>query len=363
MNIVYAANDNYARHLGVSLCSLFDSNQDAPQIDVSILSMGISSASRRKLDAIAHRYGRRLHYVELDDLKQRIPFQVDTGRFDLSTLARLFLGEMLPSSVTRCIYLDCDTVVVRSLKHLWATPMGDMAASREGIHAVREEVKRVGSQKLGTVWEQPAKAGDRPGRSPVAGAVQEPTIYWQVKEIIGLGQEDPYFNAGMLLVDLAAWRREHLGQQMLDYYEAQGGRLPANDQDVINRVLKGRIRSLPPKYNFFPNYRYFSYKALTSYAPVYRTVTKKQFIRAKRRPVIIHYMGDERPWIAGNRNHYRRAYETYLARTGWAGTPKEKGKRIYMMAYHLMDYMTVLCPALRWEIGRRVGIRMLEGIH
>ena len=321
MNIVYASNDSYARHLGVSLCSLLDSNQDARQIHVYILSMGITGASRQKLDAIASRYGRTLTYVELDDLKQRIPFPVDTGRFDLSTLARLFLGEMLPPSVTRCLYLDCDTVVIRSLKRLWEVPL-------EGA---------------------------------IAAAVQEPTIYRQVKEIIGLGPEDPYYNAGILLIDLAAWRQEHLGQQMMDYYQAQDGRLPANDQDVINRVLKGRIRTLPPKYNFFPNYRYFSYKALTDYAPVYRTVTRKQLIRAKRRPVIIHYMGDERPWIAGNRNHYRRAYEKYLAQTGWAGTPKEKGKRIYVLAYHLMDYVTVVCPALRWEIGKRVGMRILEG--
>ena len=55
------------------------------------------------------------------------------------------------------------------------------------------------------------------------------------------------------------------------------------------------------------------------------------------------------------------AYDRYLARTGWAGTRKEKGKRLYMLAYHMMDYMTVVCPAMRWEIGKRVGMKMLGG--
>ena len=319
MNIIYASNDHYARHLGVSLCSLFDSNQDAPGIDVYILDTGISSDSRRKLDAIARRYCRTIHYAALDGLKERIPFPVDTGRFDISTLGRLFIGEMLPQTVERCIYLDCDTVVLCSLKHLWKTPLGAM----------------------------------------VAGAVQEPTIYRQVKEIIGLSREDPYYNAGMLLIDLAVWRQEHLGKRMMEYYQSQGGRLPANDQDVINHVLKGRIRTLPPRYNFFPNYRYFSYKALTAYAPVYKEVPQKQFTQAKKHPVILHYMGDERPWIAGNLNHYRLAYDWYLARTGWEKTPREKGKRLYMLAYHMLDYITVICPALRWEIGKRIGMRML----
>ncbi len=42
-----------------------------------------------------------------------------------------------------------------------------------------------------------------------------------------------------------------------------------------------------------------------------------EFDRAKRYPVVIHYLGDERPWIAGNHNHYRKLYETYLDRTPW----------------------------------------------
>ena len=244
-----------------------------------------------------------------------------TRRFDLSTLGRLFIGEMLPSGVTRCLYLDCDTVVLGSLKKLWQFPI------------------------------EPA----------IAGAVQEPTIYRQVKEIIGLDRKDPYYNAGMLLVDLKEWRRQGMGQQMLAYYQSMDGRLPANDQDVINHVLKGRIRTLPPRYNFFPNYRYFSYNALVRHAPVYQEVTRAQFGQAKKHPVILHYMGDERPWIAGNLNHYRQAYDRHLARTGWAGPRTEKGKRLYMLAYHMMDYMTVVCPAMRWEIGKRVGMKMLGG--
>lgn len=320
MNIVYASNDNYARHLGVSLCSLFDSNRQAERIDAYILSVGIGADSRRKLDELAGRYGRQLHYVEMEDLERRISFDVDTGRFDISTLGRLFIGEVLPDKVERCIYLDCDTVVVRSLEKLWRA---DLCGA-------------------------------------VIGAVQEPTIYRKVKEAIGLGEDEPYYNAGMLLVDLRAWRQADAGRRMMEFYGEKNGRLLANDQDVINGTLKGSIRTLPPKYNFFPNYRYFSYRALTGYAPVYRQVKKEQFQAAKRRPVIIHYMGDERPWIAGNLNHYRRAYEKYLAMTGWAGTPKLPGKRLYMLAYHGLDYLTAVCPRARFAVGRRLGVKLME---
>ena len=117
---------------------------------------------------------------------------------------------------------------------------------------------------------------------------------------------------------------------------------------------------MSPRYNFFTNYRYFSYENLVQHAPWYRKVSKESFLAAKRRPAVIHYMGDERPWIAGNLNHYRRAYEKYLAQTPWAGTPKEKGKRLYMLMYHAMDYVTAVWPEVRWMISKRFGMKAVD---
>lgn len=313
MNVVYASNDNYARHLGVSICSLFDSNTREKKIDVYILSVGISDENRKRLDSIGNRYRRNIHYIEISDLKEKIPFSVDTGRFDISTLGRLFIGEMLPETVKKILYLDCDTVVIRSLKNMWALDL-------EGN---------------------------------IAGAVQEPTIYKEVKADIGLGENDPYYNAGVLLVDMEKWREEDTGRRMMVYYEERDGKLFANDQDVINHVLKGKIKSLVPLYNFFPNYRYFRYKELVKMSEAYAGISENELHRAKHHPVIIHYMGDERPWKAGNLNHYRRAYDIYLEKTPWRGTPREKGQEIYMAAYHAMDYATFLCPPVRRLISRK----------
>ena len=313
MNIVYASNDNYARHLGVSMCSLFDNNTRDRDIQVYILDAGLTEESRKKLDVIGRRYGRKLHYVDMTDLKERIPFPVDTGRFDISTLSRLFIGEILPADVKRALYLDCDTVVIRRLKNMW-------------------EIDLDGN---------------------IAGAVQEPTIYPEVKEDIGLKKADPYYNAGVLLIDLEKWRAEDTGRRLMEYYESRGGKLFANDQDAINHVLKGRIRSIMPIYNFFPNYRYFHYKDLVNRSEAYAQISKSELHRAKHHPVIIHYMGDERPWKAGNLNHYRRAYEIYLEKTPWKEAAKEKGQELYMLAYHAMDYATFLCPPVRRMISRK----------
>ncbi len=318
MNILYACKDNYARHLAVSLTSLFDRNRRVRTITVYVISMGISGESQARLCSIADQYGREIHFIELPDVRQYLG-HVAEGGFDISVTGWLFAGRLLPETVGRILYIDCDTVVARPLMELWRTDLnGHMLA-----------------------------------------AVMEPTIYTAVKRDLGLTDQDVYIDAGVLLIDLKRWREKDAEGRLLAFYEKKEGKLFACDQDMVNGVLQKEIVTLPPKYNFFPNYRYFSYKDLVRHMPSYGRVKEEEFKEARRHPVIIHYAGDERPWIAGNLNHYRKAYEKYLAMTPWAGTPKEKGKELYMLAYHLMDYVTVVCPPVRWFISEHLAMRVV----
>lgn len=316
MNVVYASNDNFARHLGTSLYSLLDRNQLMDEIHVYVLSVNMSNMCKEQLGQIAERFDRTLDIIELGELEARFQYRINTGGFDVSTLSRLFVSEVLPESVERILYLDCDTVVLRSLEKLWNLDL----------------------------------------RGKILAAVMEPTIYESVKAEIGLGSQDPYFNAGVLLIDLKKWREQDIQSRILEFYEAHGGSLFACDQDTINGSLKGQIRPMSPSYNFFTNYRYFKYEELVRQSPSYAVVPREIFRHAKRHPAIVHYMGDERPWIAGNLNHYRKAYELYLDLTPWSRTPKESSKRLYMLAYHVMDYLTFLCPASRRYISRKFGM-------
>lgn len=320
MNVVYASNDGYARHLGVSLYSLLDRNQLEEEITVYLLSVGLSEENRERLLGIAEHFDRKLEIIEMGALKERFPYEIDTGGFDISAMGRLFVGAVLPETVERVLYLDCDTVVLGSLRKLWDTKLSGY----------------------------------------LLGAVMEPTIYPAVKERIGLTGEDPYFNSGVLLIDLAAWRREKAEEAILEFYKSLGGKTFACDQDTLNGALRGRFKPLSPRYNFFTNYRYFHYKDLADQSPSYKAVSEDMFRRAKSHPAIVHFMGDERPWKAGNLNHYRLAYDRYLEKTPWRGTPKEKGQEIYMLAYHLMDYLTFVCPPARRFISRKYGMKVVE---
>lgn len=320
MNILYASNDGYARHLGVSLYSLLEHNKEAGELSVYVLSVGMSQENRERLLSIAGEAKRPLTVIEMGDLKERIHGNVDTRGFDISAMTRLFAAEALPDAVKKAIYLDCDTVILGNLEPLWNTDL----------------------------------------KGALIGMVPEPTVYEEMKASIDLAKDDPYYNSGVLLMDLERWRQEGLQDKLLQYYIDKGGDLFACDQDTLNGALKGRICSLSPKYNFFTNYRYFDYKTLVGLNASYREVGEKEFEEAKRRPVILHFMGDERPWIAGNHNHYRKYYEAYLSRTPWRDTPKETGKEAYMMLYWGMNHVTKLCPPARLWISRHFGMKVID---
>ena len=304
MNIVYASNENYVKHMAASMASVFEQNKKEKRLVVYVLSMGIKMDSREKLESVANRYDREMKWIEFDNIRDYFDFRVHTRGFDISAMGRLFVGRLLPENIRRVLYLDCDTVAVQPFGRLWRMDL----------------------------------------KGKLVGAVMEPTIYREVKQDIGLGDQDPYVNSGVLLIDLKRWRQQDAEGRLLAFYKGRGGSLFACDQDTINGALKGEIFYLPPKYNFFTNYRYFSYRELIRYSKTYELAGKAAFKAAKRCPVLIHYMGDERPWIRGNRNHYRKYYEQALALTPWAGEEREKGKEGYMLAYHLMDYVTVICP-------------------
>ena len=234
-------------------------------------------------------------------------------------MGRLFAADLLPAGVRRVLYLDCDTVVLKPLRRLWETKLSLPGAA---------------------------------GTGSVMAAVQEPTIYEEVKQYLDLGEKDPYFNAGVLLIDLKQWRKEDLTRKVLAYYTGIAEQSLFNDQDALNGLLKGRIRTLSPRWNFFTNYRYFRYDTLCRMQPSYRRIPEEVFRKAKRYPAVIHYAGDERPWRAGAMNFYGRAYEQYLAMTPWRGTPKEKGKELYLLLYHMMDLVTPVFPFVREVISK-----------
>lgn len=315
MVAAYATNDGYCRHLAVSLCSLLDNNTDEPEIEVYVLSDGVSGENKRKLSQVAQSRGGKIRFAEIGGIEKRFPCEVKSNGFSPIVFARLFLASLLPESVDKVLYLDCDTAV--------AAPVGGIFGGM----------------------------GDN-----LAALVPELYMPPEKRERIGLGKGECYYNAGVMAANLGLWRKEKLEDKFLAYYRENKEKLLYNDQDVLNYCCRGRIKTLGLEYNISGNHFYFHWFAVRRLQPYYAISDRKDFLGCVRNPRIIHFMGDERPWIAGNRNFYRSVYGKYLALTPYRNAEKIKGKRAYMACYHALNLITWLCPPFRVLFSKYVGI-------
>ena len=117
VNIVYAADDNYAEMLGVSLLSLFAKSGDVQKFNLFILERNISEANKRRIHEICGTYKRELPvWIKAKDICHELNMKVTVDRGSLNQYARLFISSALPADLDRVLYLDCDIILHKSVE-------------------------------------------------------------------------------------------------------------------------------------------------------------------------------------------------------------------------------------------------------
>ena len=309
MNILYTVNDKFVPQLGAGICSICENNRDEKEIHFYVCSVGITAQNKEKLEQLVKKYKRLISIIEIEDIKKYLNFEFDTSGWNPIVLIRLLIGEILPSDVTKIIYLDGDTIVRGSLHALWNLDMDDK----------------------------------------ILGMSIEPTVDKVRKEELGL-RDYAYHNAGVLLVNMVKWRERNAQKRILDFYKERQGKLFANDQDAINVVLKDEIYSILPKYNFCNIFYQYPYKYLYKLMGDLQYFSKNDFEESVKNPIIIHYLGEERPWRQGNTHKYSDDYWKYLNMTCWKGTPSEEGWQLYFVCWRIFNVFTKPFPQLRYSI-------------
>lgn len=320
MDIFYTANDGYVPHLAASICSLCENNKQAENLHFHFLSMGVKPDNLAQLRQMIEQYARKFTVYEIGDVQNQFSYHLDTGGYDPSILGRLFMDRFLPKEIDKVLYLDCDTIIVDSLEDLWSTDLTGY----------------------------------------VIGAVSEPTIAKSHKALINFAPEDLYFNSGVLLINLKAWRQQHCEQTILEFYSNNKEFLRAPDQDAINAVLHGQIKELSPRFNFRSIEIYYPYKTLKRISKPAPYLSEAVYNEAKKHPAIIHYLGEERPWRVGCTHPYTNEYDRYLNMTYWKNTPKEQGWSTYFFLFGIFNALTRPCRSMRWRVINGLRSSMMK---
>lgn len=309
LNIVYTVNNNFISQLGTSICSVCENNL-SEDIYFYVISYGITFDNKEILVKFVQGYKKNISIIELDDLTSYFDFEIDTSAWNPIVLARLILPKLLPTNVERVLYLDGDTMVRGNLHSLWKTDLQDK----------------------------------------VIGAVVEPTANREHKNAIGIRDFEPYFNAGVLLIDMLQWKKTEAGKRIVDFYREHNGKLFANDQDAINGTLKNEIYPLPIEYNFCNSYRFYPYDTLVKIMKPCRFIGIDDYEKAIENPIIVHFLGEERPWRVGNKNTYTPEYVRYWNKTPWKECGKEKGWENYFVVFNFFNIIMSKFPYCRYKI-------------
>lgn len=309
MNILYTFNDKFVPQVGASICSVCENNDFMDNITFYIISSGITDKNKKELEKLIKRYNRDINIIELGNINNYFDFEFDTTGWPPITLARLLMDKMLPQNIKKVLYLDGDTIVRGSLKELWENSLDN---------------KTIGMSIEPTIDKKRIKSLDIDGY--------------------------PYYNAGVIIVNLDKWRKIGACKKIFDFYKAHDGKLFANDQDAINGALKDEIFTLSPKYNFYNIFYQYPYKFMCKLMKPLTYISKKIYYDAVKNPVIIHYLGEERPWRKGNSHKYKNDYKKYLSKTVWRDTPDENGWEMYFICWRIFNFTTKPFPKIRCSI-------------
>lgn len=285
------------------------------ELEVYLLGENICEQNKRFLESIAEKYGCLLHLIDSPDLKNDLS-DVISRRWPLSAYIRLFAGELLPECVDRILYIDCDTIINRKLDILDEIDMGSRL-----FFGVKD------------------------------------CVSGSYKKNIGLGKNDIYINAGVLLMNLEELRKIPMGQKMRSFIETYRARITYADQDILNGIFSDRIGYLPLSCNVMTIVAEYSYKELCILRKPTDFYTEEEMIAAVRDPVIIHYttnMRTVRPWYSNTNHPYADLFDKYRKLSPWSG------RKLQIMRFGSIGSQMI---GLLEKLPRRVSFPVLGFVH
>lgn len=268
INLVYACDENYAQHMAISMMSA--EMYTDKFINFYVFDAGIKDESKDKIKASVTNGSVTFITIDISDFKD-FPKTIDY--ISIATYFRLKLPTYL-SNVDKVIYIDVDAVVGGDLYQLWLEPLNG---------------------------------------KPV-GAVIDPTIEFfsdNYKINLGLENEQHYFNAGVLLIDVNKLREVKFESNVIDFFHEYGSIIKYQDQDILNGVLKGNVQYLNAKYNYMPSYKKLEKKELKISDRLNHLLIKDG------QPIIFHFCGTKKPWYLSCSHDGFEIYEKILSLSLW----------------------------------------------
>lgn len=239
---------DYIPHLGMVIMSLSQYNPNISFVFHLFVNQ-LPEVEEQRLEAAAVQTG---HTIKIHVVNDKAFSSIIFGKYNASFFYRFIMPDIVKTETDRLLYLDGDVMCRGSITELAELELGDSLA---------------------------AVVPDRDERR-------------QMRQM----QVHGFFNSGLMLIHVSKWVQEGMLSKILAFsrdnlkYVSVNGRHSQwkhalyNDQNILNKILDGKVIWLPKKYNYI-------YKLNRS--ALFR---KKAYNEDYRKQIILHFAGSVKPW-------------------------------------------------------------------
>jgi lipopolysaccharide biosynthesis glycosyltransferase len=265
IHLVIAADAQYGPWAGIALASMLRANPGESFV-FHVLSDGIKPRDRAKLATLARRARASLTIYDAMRLLDGQPALMGSHHLSRAAYARLFVGTLLPPEIHRVLYIDCDILCRAEIRPLWR--LGD------GLALIAAVPERIDSAER--------------------------------KAALGIPAQGHYFNSGVMLINLEAWRAQEIGARLLAFAVAHREKIRWLDQDAISAVLWQETEQLPPRWN----------QQLNQLTPPAAGALPGD-------AALIHFNGQHKPWQTRYRGPMAGLFRAAKAASPWKWHPPQ----------------------------------------
>ena len=248
LNILVTINKKYKKQLIILLNSIKQSNKNE-NFNIYILHKDLKDED---INEIKEGLNKNFNINDIKIKENDMDFlPVNCESYPVEIYIRIFASKYLPDNIDRILYLDSDTVVINKLNELYNMNFEDnyfIAATHIG-----KAVHKFNEMRL------------------------------------GIKQDEPYINTGVLLINLKELRKINIEKDVIDFIENNEKKLMLPDQDIISSIYGDKIKLVDElKYNL-------GERTLRIYN-INNPRNKIDLEWIYKNTVIIHYFGRNKPY-------------------------------------------------------------------
>ena len=251
MNILFTIDRGYVKRLAKCIQSIIRfPSEDG--YDIYIMHSDLESVDETYLRREAAGKDVRIHFVGINIEETDFP---ESDRYPLQIYYRIFASFFLPQNLEKIIYLDADTIVINPLIELWKMEFnGNYFLACTHIRKVLNKINRIR---------------------------------------LGIKEERPYINSGVMLMNLTELRKRQNYSEMKEYVKKYRKVLTLPDQDIITALYGDKIGLLDTMVYNLSDRMLAIYNGDMGHK-------KRDIDWVREHTVVIHYYGKQKPW---NKNY------------------------------------------------------------